>query len=85
MLLLSFTLLLNIATAAPTIRSTSDYNNFTIAIVRAEPANWPMLFMGKSWTDVQFDINAAVARCVNLEEKQPATAQTPLSFPSYGS
>lgn len=67
-LLPSLTLLLSIATAVPTTRSTSYYNNLTIAIVRTEPANWPMPLMNKNQTDVKFDINAAVARVKLIDE-----------------
>ncbi|KAH6625547.1 aliphatic nitrilase-like protein [Boeremia exigua] len=63
--------LLTCAFAAPHPRAnmnngTAEYNNLTVAIVRAEPAYWPMPLMNKNWTGHAFNLNATVAKAVAL-------------------
>ena len=43
-----------------------DYSNLTVAIVRAEPVNFPMPILNKNWTGVEFDLNATVAKGLKL-------------------
>ena len=73
--------LLSTAAAAPTAKSTADYNNLTVAIVRAEPANWPMPLMNKNWTDVHFDLNVTVGKGVELIEEAASNGANLVVFP----
>ena len=43
-----------------------DHSNLTVAIVRAEPVNFPMPILNKNWTGVGFDLNATVAKGLKL-------------------
>ncbi|KAA8566045.1 hypothetical protein MFRU_022g00080 [Monilinia fructicola] len=73
---------------ASVIPRAPDYNNLTVAIVRAPPANWPTPVMNKDWTGHKFDLNATVAKAVKLI-KQASTNQANLVvfpelwFPGY--
>ncbi|KAF2621871.1 carbon-nitrogen hydrolase [Macroventuria anomochaeta] len=74
-------LLLSIAVAAPTSRSTPDYSRLTVAIVRAETASWPMPLMNKKWTDVQFTLNATIAKGIKLIEEAASNGANLVVFP----
>ncbi|KGO38650.1 Carbon-nitrogen hydrolase [Penicillium expansum] len=50
----------------PAATSSTNYNNLTVAIVRAPPANWPLPVMNKNWTDVKFDLNQTVVKATHL-------------------
>lgn len=76
-----FALLVGSTAAAPTSRPTPDYNNLTVAVVRAEPAGWPMPLMNKNWTGIQFDLNATVLKGINLIEEAAANGANLVVFP----
>ncbi|KNG47980.1 carbon-nitrogen hydrolase [Stemphylium lycopersici] len=61
--------------------SSPDYNNLTVAIVRAEPANFPMPVLNKNWTEVKFDLNATVAKGVKLIEEAVSHGANLVVFP----
>ncbi|KAJ6080397.1 carbon-nitrogen hydrolase [Penicillium canescens] len=54
------------ATALPRNYTTPDFNNLTVALVQAQPANWPLPLMNKNWTGVEFDPNRTVAKGADL-------------------
>ncbi|KAH7083033.1 aliphatic nitrilase-like protein [Paraphoma chrysanthemicola] len=62
-------------------KKTPDYNNLTVAIVRDEPANWPVPVMNKDWTGKVFDLNATVAKGVNLIEEAANNGANLVVFP----
>lgn len=61
--------------------ATPDYNNLTVAIVRAEPANWPMPIMNQNWTGRQFDLNATVTKGIRLIEEAASNGANLVVFP----
>ncbi|KAK9475714.1 carbon-nitrogen hydrolase [Lipomyces japonicus] len=65
----------------PADPTTVDYNNLTVALVRAEPANWPLPVMNKNWTGVHFDINATVSKAVTLIEEAAENGANLVVFP----
>lgn len=67
-------------TNSPNI-SAPDYNNLTVAIVRAAPANWPMPLLNKNWTGVEFDLNATVAKGVALIKEAAGNDANLIVFP----
>ncbi|KAF2796733.1 aliphatic nitrilase-like protein [Melanomma pulvis-pyrius CBS 109.77] len=79
--------LLDVVTASPGPGAyqyktkTPDYNNLTVAIVRQEPAKWPMPLMNKNWTGVEFDLNATVAKGVHLIEHAASNGANLVVFP----
>jgi nitrilase len=81
MFLSSLVLLLGAVTAVSTAKSTPDYNNLTVAIVRAEPVNWPMPLMNKNWTGVHFDLNSTIAKGVKLIEDAASNGANLVVFP----
>lgn len=78
-------LLTSVCTATASIHPrqslNEDYNNLTVAIVRAPPANWPLPLMNKNWTGVDFDINATVAKAANLVEEAAHAGANLVVFP----
>ena len=54
------------AAGAVLVSRAPDYSNLTVAIVRAEPINFPMPILNKNWTGVEFDLNATVAKGLKL-------------------
>ncbi|KAL1851672.1 hypothetical protein Daus18300_012481 [Diaporthe australafricana] len=73
-------LLLSVVAAAPT-KSTPNYNNLTVAIVRAEPANWPTPLMNKRWDGVSFNLDATVTKGVGLVEEAARNGANLVVFP----
>jgi hypothetical protein len=69
------------AANAVTAPQTPDYNNLTVAIVRAEPANFPMPVMTKNWTGIRFDLNATVTKGVNLIKEAASNGANLVVFP----
>ncbi|TGO27081.1 hypothetical protein BPAE_0048g00530 [Botrytis paeoniae] len=61
--------------------SAPDYNNLTVTIVRAAPANWPMPLLNKNWTGVEFDLNATVAKGVTLIKEAASNDANLIVFP----
>ena len=86
LLTISLALFLGTVTAAPAAvtknsTATPDYNNLTVAIVRAEPANWPMPIMNHDWTGRQFDLNATVTKGIRLIEEAASNGANLVVFP----
>lgn len=77
---LSYGSVLNPRTNSSTV-SAPDYNNLTVAIVRAAPANWPMPILNKNWTGVEFDLNATVAKGVTLIREAARNDANLIVFP----
>lgn len=65
----------------PTATSSTKYNNLTVAIVRAPPANWPLPVMNKNWTDVKFDLNQTVVKATHLIEDAANAGANLIVFP----
>ncbi|KAH3680268.1 hypothetical protein WICMUC_000450 [Wickerhamomyces mucosus] len=67
------------------VNSTSEYyvdsENFTVAAVRAAPANWPEPFLNKNWTGVQFDLNKTVEYGVELIQEASTNGANLIVFP----
>lgn len=61
--------------------ATPDYTNLTVALVRAEPVNWPMPVMNKTWDGVTFDLNATVDKGVSLIEQAAEDGANLVVFP----
>ncbi|KAF7950546.1 hypothetical protein EAE96_007828 [Botrytis aclada] len=61
--------------------SAPDYNNLTVAIVRADPANWPMPLLNKNRTGVEFDLNATVAKGGTLIKEAARNDANLIVFP----
>ncbi|KAJ5345833.1 hypothetical protein N7452_003837 [Penicillium brevicompactum] len=59
----------------------ADYNNLTVAIVRAPPANWPLPVMNKNWTGVEFDLNKTVTKAVGLIHEAAENGANLVVFP----
>lgn len=81
-----FASLLSGVAAAPNYASQAevkavDYSNLTVAIVRDEPANWPLPLMNKNWTGIQFDLNATVQKGVQLIEQAASNGANLVVFP----
>ncbi|PSN61456.1 aliphatic nitrilase-like protein [Corynespora cassiicola Philippines] len=82
----SLALFLGTVAAAPAAvpskpAATPDYNNLTVAIVRAEPVNWPMPIMNTNWTGRQFDLNATVTKGIRLIEEAASNGANLVVFP----
>lgn len=77
----SLALMLGVAIALPAEQVVPNYDNLTVAIVRAEPANWPMPIMNKDWTGREFDLNATVAKGVKLIEEAASKGANLVVFP----
>ncbi|OJJ65797.1 hypothetical protein ASPBRDRAFT_70193 [Aspergillus brasiliensis CBS 101740] len=58
-----------------------DYNNLTVAIVRAPPVNWPLPLMNKNWTDVAFDLDGSVEKGVGLIKQAAENGANLIVFP----
>ncbi|KAL3477424.1 aliphatic nitrilase-like protein [Aspergillus californicus] len=52
--------------AAVGLSNSTNYDNLTVAVVRAPPANWPLPLMNKNWTGVEFNLNATISKAVRL-------------------
>ncbi|CAI7653336.1 hypothetical protein PCG10_001847 [Penicillium crustosum] len=65
----------------PTATNSTKYNNLTVAIVRAPPANWPLPVMNKNWTDVKFDLNQTVVKATHLIEDAANAGANLVVFP----
>jgi hypothetical protein len=61
--------------------NTPDYNNLTVAIVRAAPVNWPAPIENKTWTGVSLDLNATVAYGVELISEAASNGANLVVFP----
>lgn len=59
----------------------TDYNNLTIALVRAAPANWPSPIQNKAWTGLSLDLKATVSYGISLVEQGAAAGANPVVFP----
>lgn len=70
-----------LAGALPRREVTPDYNNLTAAIVRAEPVNWPMPVMNKTWEGVKFDLNGTVDLGVSLIKQAADEGANLVVFP----
>ncbi|ODM14503.1 hypothetical protein SI65_10125 [Aspergillus cristatus] len=63
---------------------TANYDNLTIAVVRAPPANWPLpLMTNNNWTGVEFDLNATVSKGVSLIQQAADNGANLVVFPDY--
>jgi hypothetical protein len=61
--------------------TTTDFNNLTVALVRAPPANWPLALMNKNWTGVKFDLNNTVDKGVDLIKVAAQNGANLIVFP----
>ncbi|KAL2820935.1 aliphatic nitrilase-like protein [Aspergillus cavernicola] len=59
----------------------TNYDNLTVAVVRAPPANWPLPVMNKNWTGIDFDLNATVSKAVHLIEEAAGNGANLVIFP----
>ncbi|RDW78005.1 hypothetical protein BP5796_05857 [Coleophoma crateriformis] len=75
--------LLAVAQTTPIYQNatTPDYNNLTIAMVRAAPVNWPMPILNKTWTDVTLDLNGTVSYGVELINQAATKGANLVVFP----
>jgi hypothetical protein len=77
-----FTISLILAsTIAAAPLSSPDYNNLTVALVRAAPANWPAPILNKNWTDVSLDLDATITFAVDLITEAATTGANLVVFP----
>lgn len=61
---------------------TANYDNLTVAVVRAPPANWPLpLMSNNNWTGVEFDLNATVPKGINLIKQAADNSANLVVFP----
>lgn len=88
MLLQLFTALLAAVTAqAALVRLNAnttmspDYNNLTIAMVRAAPVNWPLPILNKTWERVSLDLDATVSYAVDLISEAATSGANLVVFP----
>jgi nitrilase len=77
---LTIPLILASAIAAAPL-SSPDYNNLTVALVRAAPANWPAPILNKNWTDVSLDLDATITFAVDLISEAATTGANLVVFP----
>jgi hypothetical protein len=61
--------------------TTTDFNNLTVALVQAPPANWPLALMNKNWTGVKFDLNNTVDKGVDLIKVAAQNGANLIVFP----
>ncbi|KAE9967685.1 hypothetical protein BLS_006236 [Venturia inaequalis] len=67
--------------AVPANISTVDYNNLTVALVRAAPVNWPAPILNKNWTGVSLNLTATVSYAVDLIDTAAAKGANLVVFP----
>ena len=64
-----------------TVASVPDYNNLTVALLRAPPANWQLPLMNMNWTNIQFSLNDTVDKGIDLIEEAPGNGANLVIFP----
>lgn len=67
--------------AATSNRTTIDFGNLTIAMVRSAPPNWPLPLLNYDWADSVSNISETVDAGIDLINKAARDGASIITFP----
>ena len=80
-ILLAFTVVGSAVATTCDNLTTTDYNNLTVALVRAPPPGFPLPLLNRNYTGLNFDLNATVTDAEAFIEEAAQNGANLIVFP----